>query len=156
MPWATGTDPARDLADNTQLQGTATWNGDLIGFTPTLEGIQGDAEISVRLATMDGRADFTALQYEDGSTWGDGDLGYAITVGANYLRSTGGDAGTVNGQFYGANHEGVGGSVERADSRAPSAPCTGRLQDRARPQSRGAGLAAMRRDPAARRGRSSQ
>ena len=115
MPWTKGTDPARDLADNTRLQGTATWNGDLIGFASTLEGVQGDAEISVRLATMDGRADFTALEREDGSTWGDGDLGYTIIVGANYLRSTGGDAGTVNGQFYGANHEGVGGSVERAD-----------------------------------------
>ena len=115
MPWTMGTDPARALADNTRLQGTATWNGDLIGFTPALVGVQGDAAISVRLATMDGRADFSALEREDGSTWEDGDLGYTITVGANYLRSTGGDAGTVNGQFYGANHEGVGGSVERAD-----------------------------------------
>jgi hypothetical protein len=44
-----------------------------------------------------------------------GHFDYTITVGANYLRSTGGDAGTVNGQFYGANHEGVGGSVERVD-----------------------------------------
>ena len=115
MPWTTGTEPARALADNIRLQGTATWNGGLIGLTPALVGVQGDAEISVSLATMDGRADFTALEHEDGSTWGDGDLGYTIAVGANYLRSTGGDAGTVNGQFYGANHEGVGGSVERAD-----------------------------------------
>ena len=115
MPWTMGTDPARDLADNSQLQGTATWNGDLIGFTSALVGVQGDAAISVSLATMDGRADFSALEHEDGSTWGDGNLGYTITVGANYLRGTGGDDGTVNGQFYGANHEGVGGSVERAD-----------------------------------------
>ena len=115
MPWTTGTEPDRALADNTRLQGAATWNGDLIGWTPALAGVQGDAAISVRPATMDGRADFSALEHEDGSTWGDGDLGCTITVGANYLRSTGGDDGTVNGQFYGANHEGVGGSVERAD-----------------------------------------
>ena len=115
MPWTTGTEPARALAENGRLQRTATWTGDLIGFTPTLDVVQGDAEISVSLGTMDGRADFTALEHEDGSTWGDGDLGYTIAVGANYLRSTGGDAGTANGQFYGSNHEGVGGSVERAD-----------------------------------------
>ena len=65
--------------------------------------MQGDAEISVRLATMDGRADFTALEHEDGSTREDGDRGHTVAGGANYLRSTGGDAGTVNGQFYGAN-----------------------------------------------------
>jgi len=37
----------------------------------------------VNLGTMNGRADFTGLENEDGSTWGDRDLGYAITVGAN-------------------------------------------------------------------------
>ena len=115
MPWTSGREPARVLAANSRLRGTATWEGDLIGFTPALVGVQGDAEISVTLATMQGRADFTGLKNEDGSTWGDGNLGYTITVGANYLRSTGGDAGTVNGQFYGSNHEGVGGSIERAD-----------------------------------------
>jgi len=113
MPWTTGVEPAQALADNSRLPGTATWNGDLIGFSPTLDGVQGHAEISVNLGTMNGRADFTGLENEDGSTWGDRDLGYAITVGANYLRSIGGDTGTVNGQFYGPNHEGVGGSVER-------------------------------------------
>ena len=115
MPWTTGVEPAQALADNSRLPGTATRNGDLIGFPPTLDGVQGDAEISVNLGTMNGRADFTGLENEDGSTWGDRDLGYAITVGTNYLRSTGGDTGTVNGQFYGPNHEGVGGSVERVD-----------------------------------------
>ena len=29
--------------------------------------------------------------------------------------SSGGDTGTVNGQFYGTGHEGVAGSVERDD-----------------------------------------
>ena len=115
MPWTQGTEPGRTLAGNPRLNDSATWNGDLIGFTSTLSGVRGEAEVRVNLNTMNGRADFTALEHEDGSMWGDGDLGYTITVGANYLRSTGGDAGTVNGQFYGSNHEGVGGSVERAD-----------------------------------------
>ena len=115
MPWTMGQEPARALADNARLQGTATWDGDLVGFTPGLDAVQGDAEIRVGLTTLQGRADFTDLKNEDGSVWLDGDLGYTITVGGNYLRSTGGDAGTVNGAFYGSNHEGVGGSVERAD-----------------------------------------
>ena len=114
-PWTTGIEPATALADNTRLAGTASWNGDLIGFTPTLDEVRGNAQVSVKLDTMNGRADFTELENEDNSMWGDGDLGYTITVGANYFRSTGGDAGTVNGQFYGANHESVGGSVERSD-----------------------------------------
>lgn len=56
MPWTTGVEPAQALADNSRVQGTATWNGDLIGFTPTLDGARGDAEISVNLGTMNGRA----------------------------------------------------------------------------------------------------
>ena len=71
------------------------------------------------------RADFTELQswaagtapgtLGTGSQWSTGSLGYTITVGGNYLRSTGGDDGTVNGQFYGVDHEGVAGSLERDD-----------------------------------------
>ena len=85
----------------------------------------GNAEINVNLDTMDGRADFTELQSWNadttpgalgtGTQWYTGALGYTIAVGRNYLRSTGGDAGTVNGQFYGTSHEGVAGSVERDD-----------------------------------------
>lgn len=115
MPWTRGTEPTRALADNRALRGTATWNGALLGRTIAEETVQGDAEISVNLATMNGRADFTGLEIENGFPWNTGSLGYTITVGANHFRSTGGDAGTVNGQFYGANHQGVGGSVERAD-----------------------------------------
>ena len=114
-PFTAGREPATALADNRALTGTVTWNGVLAGYATSQATVEGDAVISVSLGTMNGRADFTGLENEDGATWGDGDLGYTITVGGNYLRSTGGDAGTVNGQFYGASHEGVGGSVERAD-----------------------------------------
>ena len=74
---------------------------------------------------MSGRAEFTELQswstgsapgaVGTGEIWNIGRLSYEITVGANYLRSTGGDAGTLNGQFYGPGHEGVAGSIERDD-----------------------------------------
>ena len=125
MPWTAGSEPSRALADNLQLDGTATWNGGLLGFTPALAPVGGNAEIAVDLATMDGNAAFTELQswsarsapgaLGTGETWNTGSLRYTITVGGNYLRSTGGDDGTVNGQFYGTNHEGVAGSLERND-----------------------------------------
>ena len=125
MPWTSGIEPSRALEDNSSLSGTATWNGGLLGFTPALEAVGGNAELSVDLGTLDGRADFTELQswaagttpgaLGTGSQWNTGSLGYTIAVAANYLRSTGGDDGTVNGQFYGAGHEGVAGSVERDD-----------------------------------------
>lgn len=74
---------------------------------------------------MDGRAAFTELQswaagsapgaLGTGETWNTRSLRYTITGDANYPRSTVGDAGTVNGQFYGADQEGVAGSLERDD-----------------------------------------
>ena len=125
MPWTTGPEPRSALADNRRLTGTATWNGTLLGFEPSLRVVGGDARIRVDVGTLDGRADFTDLRSwpagaapgapDDGETWNTGSLGYTITVGGNYLRSTGGDDGTVNGQFYGSGHEGVAGSVERSD-----------------------------------------
>ncbi len=125
VPWTDGSDPATVLADNRALRGTATWNGELLGFTPELYPVAGKAGIAVDLATMDGRGDFTELQswaagsgpgvLGTGLQWNTGSLGYTITVGGNYLRSTGGDAGTVNGRFYGSSHEGVSGTLERSD-----------------------------------------
>ncbi len=125
VPWTTGSDPAMALADNRALRGTATWNGELLGFTPELASVRGNAEIAIALATMDGRADFTGMQswaageepgaLGTGSQWNTGTLGYTITVGGNYLRSTGGDDGTLHGRFYGNSHQGVAGTVERDD-----------------------------------------
>ena len=125
VPWTNGGDPATTLTDNRALRGTATWNGELLGFTPELDPVAGKAGIDVDLATMDGSADFTELQswaagsgpgaLGTGVQWNTGSLGYTITVGGNYLRSTGGDDGTVNGRFYGSRHEGVSGTLERSD-----------------------------------------
>ena len=125
MPWTSGIEPSSALEDNDRLSGTATWNGGLLGFTPDLEAVGGNAALSVDLDTMDGRADFTELQswaegttpgaLGTGSQWNSGSLGYTIAVGGNYLRSTGGDDGAVNGHFYGSSHEGVAGSLERDD-----------------------------------------
>ena len=122
VPWTDSPEPPRALAES-GLRGSAAWEGALIGFTPELDTVAGGAEIRVDLATLTGSADFTGLrQWPEGEApggtgtlWNTGSLGYTIAVAGNYLRSTGGDDGTVNGQFYGAGHEGVAGSVERDD-----------------------------------------
>lgn len=122
VPWTDGPEPPRALAES-GLRGSAAWEGALIGFTPELDTVAGGAEIRVDLATLTGNADFTGLEQwpegeapdGTGTRWNTGSLGYTIAVAGNYLRSTGGDDGTVNGRFYGAGHEGVAGSVERDD-----------------------------------------
>ena len=124
-PWAHGPAPNVALADNRSLSGSAMWNGSLLGLTPTAEAVAGDAEISVTLATMTGRADFTSLEAWSanavpgaagtGTQWLDGDLGYTIAVDKATFRETGGDNGRLTGIFTGANHEGAAGTLERSD-----------------------------------------
>ncbi len=123
VPFTTGPEPSTPLADS-GLSGTVTWHGNLIGLTPELRTVAGDAAVGVNLATMYGTAKFANLRsfpvlsvptVEGGTMWGDGTLDYDIRVGSNYLNSTGGDAGVVSGSFYGGNHGYVGGTVERSD-----------------------------------------
>ena len=121
-PWAHGPAPATDLADNRALLGTVIWDGALVGFSGH-QSVTGDALISVDLTVLndplpelDGSAVFTDLEYREGGTmWGDGDLGYTINVSGNFIRSTGGDDGVLHGRFYGLNHEGAAGTLERSD-----------------------------------------
>ena len=124
-PWAHGYIPATDLAHNRRLSGSATWTGALLGLTPAAAAVSGDAQVSVDLNTMRGRADFTALESwapgaapgaaGTGMQWLDGDLGYTIAVRGNGFRETGGDAGRLTGIFTGRNHEGAAGTLERSD-----------------------------------------
>ena len=51
QPWVRGVLPDTDLADNRRLYGTATWNGNLLGFSGP-SPIAGDAELQVRLSTL--------------------------------------------------------------------------------------------------------
>ena len=51
QPWVRGTLPKMDLVDNVRLDGTATWRGDLLGFSGS-SPIAGDAELQVRLSTL--------------------------------------------------------------------------------------------------------
>lgn len=123
VPFTSGPEPSTSLAES-GLSGTVTWQGNLLGLSPELRTVAGDAAVGVNLATMDGTASFTNLKLfsalvvptpEEGIMWGDGTLDYDIRVGSNYLYSTGGDAGVVSGSFYGDDHGYVGGTVERSD-----------------------------------------
>ena len=124
-PWAYGYRPNMALADNPALSGSARWTGALLGLTPDAAAVAGDAAISVNLATMTGRADFTGLETwganaapgaaGTGATWLDGDLGYGIAVRGNTFRETGGDAGRLTGIFTGRAHEGAAGTLEHSD-----------------------------------------
>ena len=126
--WAYGPVPDTDLADNPVLFGTASWLGRVLGFTPSVEAVGGTADLSVNLETLGGQLNFTGLEswsanaepgaVGTGTTWGDGDLGYAIGVRGNTFIQTGGDDGVVTGAFFGASHEVMGGVLERDDLNA--------------------------------------
>ncbi len=125
QPWASGPTPWTNLEDNDNLSGSATWNGALLGFTPSSETVAGEASLAINLASLDGRIDFTGLEKWEanvapgaagsGAAWGDGDLGYTVEVRGNTFIQTGGDDGYVTGAFFGVAHEAMGGVLERAD-----------------------------------------
>ena len=128
--WASGPTPHTSLEHNMELQGSATWSGRLLGMTPQAETVGGAADLTVHLATLDGRIDFTGLEswlpgaapsfVGTGSQWLDGDLLYPIKVSGNRFWRTwdDGDDGLVRGSFFGVAHEGMGGVLTREDLNA--------------------------------------
>ena len=125
QPWASGSAPSSNLADNAALSGTVTWNGALLGIARSGETVAGAARLAVDLATLDGQLDFTGLEQWSagavpgeagtGTAWGDGGLGFSVGIEGNTFRETGGDHGEVTGSFFGTSHEAMGGVVERND-----------------------------------------
>ena len=85
----------------------------------------GQARLAVELSSLDGRLEFTGLErwgvkvapgeVGSGTSWGDGDLEYAVEIQGNSFRRIGGDDGEVAGAFFGAAHEAMGGVLERSD-----------------------------------------
>ena len=119
QPWAHGPSSATNLADNQALSGSVSWSGRLLGMTSDSEPLIGDTRLNINIGTLRGQIDFTDLEYVDSRTiWNDGDLSYSIIVRGNTFTQTGGDAGEVTGAFFGSNHEGMGGVVERNDMSA--------------------------------------
>ena len=125
QPWAAGSTPWTNLADNPVLSETVTWNGALLGMTRAMETVAGGARLAVDLPVLTGQLDFTNLEQwgvnaapgsmGTGAIWGDGELGYDIEVSGNTFVQTGGDDGEVTGAFFGPAHEAMGGVVERTD-----------------------------------------
>ena len=125
QPWAFGPTPHTNLEANTQLSGSASWSGRLLGLTPQAEVVAGGAALTVALGTLTGRMDFTRLEswaahetpgaVGTGDLWQDGDLSYGIEVRGNTFVQTGGDDGTLTGAFFGASHAAMGGVLERDD-----------------------------------------
>ena len=125
QPWATGPAPLTDLTDNAALSGTASWSGELVGFTPEARPVVGDADLIVALDTLAGDLEFTELEQlpagetpgsgGDWNPWGDGALGYDIEVRGNTFVRTGGDEGIITGAFLGTRHQAMGGTLQRDD-----------------------------------------
>ena len=110
-----------DLAGSFPLKGTVHYSGGLIGTAVEYSGlppVYGDANLSVGLDTLAGKASFTSLEMVyNGKSYhfGDGGLHYPISVADNAIR---GDAPGVSlvADFYGPQHEEVAGTLD--DSRA--------------------------------------
>ncbi len=131
QPWAFGPKPAGAARSQPAPSGSATWNGALVGITPSGRGITGDSSLTFDLDSLLGELAFTGMSDEGGRRWGDGDLHYAVTAagaGNTFKRAdaefvkdgagydwTGKDLGTVTGAFFGPSHEGMGGVLERHD-----------------------------------------
>ena len=125
QPWANGPSPHTNLDDNSELSGSVSWSGRLLGLSPDAEAVAGAADLSVNLTTLTGTIEFAGLEQwaasaapgelGTGATWKDGDLSYGLEVRGNTFVQTRGDDGTVTGAFFGPAHEGMGGVLERDD-----------------------------------------
>jgi len=112
--WDEGPVPATPLA-RSGLTGTATWTGEMIGYTDAGTAVEGDAGITVDIADMDGTAAFTDLM-AGGASWGP-DLSTRIDVDGNHIESTqGGSWVGFDAQFRGAGHKAVTGVFRWEDT----------------------------------------
>ena len=123
--WAAGTRPLYPLADNPALEGSASWDGRLVGYTADAESVAGNMNMTIDLTTMIGGLSFADIEkwaagqdvgaLGSGSIWNTGALNYDIRVSDNYLLRIGGDEGELTGAFFSNQHEAVGGTLYRAD-----------------------------------------
>ena len=129
QPWAHGSSPETNLADNQALSGSASWAGMLLGFTSESQSLAGEADLTINLSTLRGRIDFTGLEHwgvnatpgsvGSGSIWNDGDLRYSVIVRGQYVQADGRRrGGRLRERSLEARHEGMGGVVERSDMSA--------------------------------------
>ena len=129
QPWVRGTLPNMDLVDNDSLEGTATWKGNLLGFSGS-SPIFGDAELQVHLSTLtvpDNEQDlrfrdiFFLNRFESDSPdrwFHTRNIDYKINIYGNSfynVRDEGYEQGYITGSFLGPEHEHMGGTVKRTD-----------------------------------------
>ena len=137
-PWIDGPEPGTNLAGPAgigglpdlarHISGTVTWRGALVGFTPSVEAVTGDADLEVDLGPTrrrpDARSSFrlagnlhfdNIVYHETGVPWIFGTLDYGVTVSQNTFVGTGGNEGAVAGAFFGSQHEWMAGTLDRSD-----------------------------------------
>ena len=129
QPWVRGTMPNMDLVDNVRLDGTATWSGNLLGFSGS-SPIVGDAELQVHLSTLAVPDNEQDLRFRDISflnrfesnspdRWfHTRDIDYKVNVSGNGFYNVSGEGyeqGHIKGAFLGPEHEHMGGTVKRTD-----------------------------------------
>ena len=117
-PWAYGMNPRRTLANNARLSGNATWEGNLLGFTPVGRRVDGNANLTIALENLSGDLAFSRMRHDDDTRWETGRLDYGVQVGGNAFMRVDGDEGEIQGRFFGPEHESMGGTLQRDDLRA--------------------------------------
>ena len=129
QPWVRGVLPDTALVDNESLLGTATWNGNLLGFSGP-SPIAGDAELQVGLSTLSNPDSEQDLRFRDiyflnrfesesSDRWfHTRNIDYKINVAGNVFVNVSGEGyeqGHVTGAFLGPEHEHMGGTLKRTD-----------------------------------------
>ena len=118
---AFGNQSAGNLAGSFLLAETVRYSGGLIGTAVDIRGlppVYGDANLSVGLDSLTGKASFTSLEAAYNGrryVFGDGSLHYPITVADNGIRDNASRVSLV-ADFYGPRHEEVAGTLD--DSQA--------------------------------------
>ena len=111
-----------DLAGSFPRTETVRYSGGLIGTAVKLPGlppVYGDANLSLGLDTLTGKASFTSLETAYGGRryiFRDGSLHYPIAVADNTIRDDDSSGVSLLADFYGPRHEEVAGTLD--DSRA--------------------------------------
>ena len=122
QPWARGRLPDSALADNTNLTGNVSWNGQLLGFSGP-SPIAGDVELEVALSSLDDSQDLrfrdiyfvNRFESEGSDRWfPTRNLDYEVDIAGNgFLHSS--SEGRITGAFLGPGHEGMAGTIKRTD-----------------------------------------
>lgn len=91
--------------------GTAAWSGIVGAHTYAGDRVAGNADLTVDFTAMDLDVDFTALTGESGRTYTDMGWQNLAMEDGGFASGTAGDS--IEGRFYGPNHDEAGGIFER-------------------------------------------